>query len=234
MASSPATSYVKPARGPQCRLEREHRHAQRNSRLAHRGPNACADRPMVIRHHGLAGTTTYRSFHAAAMWTFCEGERTLRRVRYRKPLEGVFLGSGTGQKCVSSLMAGDRESLPANRRKTKAPPQAIETRRCDGCDADLRPAPPWSRFCCPACRLRAHRKLAGRNRSLLASDASRRLAGSRSSQPAHCTGLGTHNAPASSYSAREGGSSASRLVTPPRSGTTTSFRLCTPRNFRLR
>jgi hypothetical protein len=120
-----------------------------------------ADRPMVIRHHGLAGTTTYRSFRTAAMWTFGEGERTLRRVRYRQPPEGVFLGSGTGQKCVSSPMASDMEILPANRRKTKVLPPAIETRRCDGCDADFRPARPWSRFCCPACRLRAHRRLAG-------------------------------------------------------------------------
>ena len=57
-----------------------------------------ADRPMVIRYHGLAGAMTYRSFHAAATWTFGEGERTLRRVRYREPPEGFFLGSGTGQK----------------------------------------------------------------------------------------------------------------------------------------
>jgi hypothetical protein len=42
------------------------------------------------------------------MWTFGEGERTLRRIRYRQPPEGVFLGSGTGQKCVSSPMAGRR------------------------------------------------------------------------------------------------------------------------------
>jgi hypothetical protein len=73
-----------------------------------------ADRPMVIRYHELAENMTYRSFHAAAMWTFGEGERTLRRVQYRDPPEGVFLGSGTGQKCVSSPMADDMESLPAN------------------------------------------------------------------------------------------------------------------------
>ena len=119
------------------------------------------DRPMAIRYHRLAGTMTYRSFHAAARWTFGEGERTLRRVRYRHPPEGVFLGSGTGQKCVSSPLADDMESLPANRRKAELPPPAIETRRCDGCDADFRPGRPWSRFCCPACRLWAHRRLAG-------------------------------------------------------------------------
>ena len=123
-----------------------------------------ADRPMVIRYHGLAGTMTHRSFYAAATWTFGEGERTLRRVRYREQPEGVFLGSGTGQKCVSSPVADDVESLPANGRKA-APAPAVETRRCDGCDADFRPARPWSRFCCPACRLRAHRRLAGDTRA---------------------------------------------------------------------
>jgi hypothetical protein len=56
----------------------------------------------------------------------------LRRVRYREPPEGVFLGSGTGQKCVSSPVADDVDSLPANGRKTAAPPPAVETRRCDG------------------------------------------------------------------------------------------------------
>jgi hypothetical protein len=116
------------------------------------------DRPMVIRYLGLAGTLTYRSFYAAATWTFSEGERTLRRVRYREPPEGVFLGGGTGRKCVSSPAAD--ESLPANGRKA-APPPAVETRHCDGCGAVFRPARPWSRFCCPACRLRAHRRLAG-------------------------------------------------------------------------
>jgi hypothetical protein len=42
--------------------------------------------------------------------------------------EGVFLGNGTGQKCVSSPMADDMESPPANRRKAEAPPPASNTR----------------------------------------------------------------------------------------------------------
>jgi hypothetical protein len=75
------------------------------------------DRSMVIRYRGLAGTMTYRSLHAAATWTFSEGERRLRRVRYREPPEGVFLGSGTGQKCVSPSMADDVGRPPANGRK---------------------------------------------------------------------------------------------------------------------
>jgi hypothetical protein len=33
---------------------------------------------------------TYRSFQAAARWTFSEGERPLRRVPYRGPPEGAF------------------------------------------------------------------------------------------------------------------------------------------------
>jgi hypothetical protein len=118
---------------------------------------------MIIRYYGLAGTLTYHSFHTAATWTFNEGERRLRRVWYRQLPEGVFLGSGTGQKCVSSPVTDDVESLPAKGRRAAAPPPAVETRHCDGCDADFRPARPWSRFCCPACRLRAHRRLAGRH-----------------------------------------------------------------------
>ena len=47
------------------------------------------DRSMVIRYRGLAGTMTYRSLHAAATWTFSEGERRLRRVRYKEPPEGI-------------------------------------------------------------------------------------------------------------------------------------------------
>ena len=108
------------------------------------------DWPMVIRYRGLAGTMAYRSFYAAARWTFSEGERPLRRVRYREPPKGVFLGSGTGQKCVSSPVADDVERPPANGRKAEAPLLAVETRRCEACDADFRPGRPWSRFCGPA------------------------------------------------------------------------------------
>src|SRR3984893_16620662 len=96
------------------------------------------DRPMVIRYRGLVGTMTYRSFHAAATWTFSEGERRLRRVRYKEPPEGIFLGSGTGQKCVSSPLTDDAERPPANGRKAEAPLPAVETRQCEACDADFR------------------------------------------------------------------------------------------------
>jgi hypothetical protein len=38
--------------------------------------------------------------------------------------------------------------------------------RCDGCGGDFRLARAWSRFCSPACRLRAHHRLARNTRTL--------------------------------------------------------------------
>ena len=158
-----------------------------------------SDRPMAIHHRGLAGVMTWPSFHTAARSTFAEGDRPLRRVQYKERPEGVFLGSGTGQKMrfttpsgilasdepaplekarsseppktrfialaeeqkrVSSPVADDVVTPPADRREREAPTSALETRRCDGCDSNFRPAHPWSRFCSPACRVRAHRGLA--------------------------------------------------------------------------
>jgi hypothetical protein len=114
-----------------------------------------ADRPMVIHYRGRAGTMTYRSVHAAAIWTYSEGDQPLRRVRYREQSEGLFLGSGTREKCVSSRAADVVEVPPPDGRETHSP----ATRRCEGCDGDFRPARPWSRFCSPACRLRTYRRL---------------------------------------------------------------------------
>jgi hypothetical protein len=104
---------------------------------------------MVIRYHGLAGTMTYRSFHAAARSTFSEGERPLCRVRYIEPPEAVFPGSVTGRKCVSSPVADDAERPPVNGRKAEAPLPAVDARHCEACDADFPPARSWSRFAAP-------------------------------------------------------------------------------------
>src|SRR5215472_10060229 len=82
-----------------------------------------ADRPMVIGYQGLAGSMTYRSFHAAATWTYGERDQPLRRVRYKERPEGLFVGSGARQKCVSSPVADDGEIPPANGRETEAPAQ---------------------------------------------------------------------------------------------------------------
>jgi hypothetical protein len=113
------------------------------------------DRPMVIRYRGLAGTMAYRSFYAAARWTFSEGERPLRRVRYREPPKGVFLGSGTGQKCVSSPVADEVARPPANGRYAEAPLPAVETCHCEACDAVPARLPMVAllRPCLPAARV---------------------------------------------------------------------------------
>src|SRR6266404_2045893 len=99
-----------------------------------------AERPMVIRHAGLAGTLAYASFHATAGWTFNEGDRPLRRVPYREAPEGVFPGNGTGQRCVSSP-AADGVVVPE--------PDPLKTgrRKCLSCDGDFlpaRPCPTWT------------------------------------------------------------------------------------------
>jgi hypothetical protein len=82
------------------------------ARSRHGAPNEVArqlvavgltDRPMVIRNRGSAGTGTYRSFHAAAKWTFAESAHApLRQVRHQERPEGLAALSRTGQKCVSS------------------------------------------------------------------------------------------------------------------------------------
>jgi hypothetical protein len=112
------------------------------------------DRPMVIHYRRRAGTMTWRSFHAAATWTFSEGDQPLRRVRYKQQPEGLFLRNGDGENAFRRP-PGDIVVLPE--------PDPIETgrRRCVSCDRDFFPARPWSRFCSPACRLRAHRRLTG-------------------------------------------------------------------------
>src|SRR5215469_10321938 len=53
------------------------------------------------------------------------------------------------------LVAVPRHALSGHKTQALAP--TIEMRRCDGCGGDFRPARPWSRFCRPSCRLRAHR-----------------------------------------------------------------------------
>ena len=136
------------------------RHGATNELARQLAAAGLADRPMVIRHRGLAGALSYRSFHAAAKWTYKEGDRPLRRVRHKERPEGVFLAIRTGQKCVSSTVDGDVEVLLADGHETEAPAPTAEMRRCDGCGGDFQPARPWSRFCSPACRLRAHRRLA--------------------------------------------------------------------------
>jgi len=147
------------------------------ARSRHGAPNALArqlvaagieDRPMVIRCRGLDGTLSYRSFHTATKQTYEEGDRPLRRVQYRERPEGLFLNSGAGQKCVSSASDDDAAVPAPESDETVAPAMAADTRNCDACGRAFWPARPWSRFCRPACRLRAHRKW-GRERACIGS-----------------------------------------------------------------
>jgi len=138
------------------------------ARSRHGSPNELArqlvdaelpDRPMLIHYGGCTGAMTYRSFHAAATWTFREGDQPLHRVQYREQPEGLFLVCGTGQKCVSSPRDDEVDLPAADTHET----HSRTTRCCEGCESDFLPARPWSRFCSPACRLRSYRRLARQN-----------------------------------------------------------------------
>jgi hypothetical protein len=75
-------------------------------------------------------------------------------------VEMRFSRPGDGQKCVSPGAVDDFQTLPSDDRETQSPVPVTATRRCEGCESDFVPARSWSRFCSPACRLRAHRGLA--------------------------------------------------------------------------
>jgi hypothetical protein len=116
------------------------------------------DRPMVIHYHGVAGTMTWRSFHAAETWTYSEGDQPLRRVRYKEQAEGLFVRRGDGENAFHRP-PDDIVVIP------EPAPLKTGRRRCVSCDVDFLPARPWSRFCSAACRLRAHRRLARETRA---------------------------------------------------------------------
>jgi hypothetical protein len=144
------------------------------------------DNGVEIRTEELRGCISYRSLDAMAKTTFEEGDRPLhrtvqgaptnrvpfaagrprnafhapRRPSFDERSESLGAGGTTGQKCVSPAAADDLEAPSAEGIKTDAPTPAAETRRCDECDRVFPPARPWSRFCSPACRLRAHRMVA--------------------------------------------------------------------------
>jgi hypothetical protein len=124
------------------------------------------DRPMMIHYRGLAGTMTWRSFHAAATWTYSEGDQPLRRVRYKEQPEGLFLRSGDAENAFHR---------PPDDVVASPEPDPLKTglRRCVSCDGDFLPARPWSRFCSPACRLRAYRKVARETRDQRSAEVAR-------------------------------------------------------------
>jgi putative DNA primase/helicase len=72
--------------------------------------------------------------------------------------EGLFLRSGDGENAFHRA-PDDVVVVPE--------PDPLKTgrRKCVSCDGNFLPARPWSRFCSPACRLRAHRRLAEHQKS---------------------------------------------------------------------
>jgi hypothetical protein len=144
------------------------------------------DDSAEIRSEVLRGCIRYRSLHAMAKTTFEEGDRPLHRARFKerpqiaRPLppgrqemrftlpagilasdglsDGLDAGGGTGQKCVSSAATYDLETRPAGDHEAGSLTSTAATRRCGECDGDFLAARRWSRFCSPACRLRAHRR----------------------------------------------------------------------------
>jgi hypothetical protein len=98
------------------------------------------DDGKTIRTEELKGCIRYRSLHAMARYTFQEGDRPLHRVRYAERPEGVFpveeehlleglaLGGRGRQKCVSSLVLGQREVPEPNLSKIVASAPAGEMR----------------------------------------------------------------------------------------------------------
>jgi hypothetical protein len=105
--------------------------------VAPNNPTTLSTFKIVVPYQGLAGTVTWRSFHAAANWTCSEGDRPLRRVRYKERPEGLFSVSGGERKCVSSapadgvavpLACGDETPAPATLPDTEGPSVSTKNR----------------------------------------------------------------------------------------------------------
>ena len=141
--------------------------ACRHGRCGSKSPNRREHRSLLGRGEAWAVPLPEPLPGAAASFyaTVCADRPSANGRKAEAPLLAVDEGSGTGQKCVSSPVADDVARPPANGRKAEAPLPAVETRHCEACDADFRPARPWSRFCGPACRLRGYRRLAGHDRA---------------------------------------------------------------------
>jgi hypothetical protein len=108
------------------------------------------DNGNEIRTEELRGCIRYRSLHAMAEATLEEGDRPVHRARFKeRPQIAVPLQPERPE--MRFTPPGDVVVIPE--------PEPLKTglRRCVSCDGDFVPARTWSRFCSPACRLRAHR-----------------------------------------------------------------------------
>jgi hypothetical protein len=137
------------------------------------------DAPMVVSYEGLRGTTTCRSFHEAAKWTYSESPATpLRRVRFReldagalpRRSEGGFPllreAQNRGVKTEPILREGSATFTPFS--KAPSPESRIGQKvaetaefrvtRCEGCGSEFRPRRLGMTFCSGACRQKAYRE----------------------------------------------------------------------------
>jgi ferredoxin len=109
------------------------------------------DNGAEIRTEQVRGGVTYRSLHAMAKTTFEEGNRPLHRARFKERPETAF-----------ALQPGEQETrfTPPDDVVVQEghDPSKVGHRKCVSCGRDFLPARPWSIFCSPACRLRAHRR----------------------------------------------------------------------------
>jgi hypothetical protein len=110
---------------------------------------------MVIHYRGLAGTMTYRSFHAAAKSTYSEGNQPLRRVRHKEQPEGLFLRSGEDEN-ASRRPLDDIVAIPGS--VTPKITAGTEERPCATCGRFFRLWRPQAAYCSPPCRQKAYRQ----------------------------------------------------------------------------
>jgi len=157
-------------------------------RSRHGAPNKLArqlvaagipDQPMEAcdRRSGLKALT-YRSFHAAAKWTYTEGAATLlQRVRYQEfhglPESDAASVPGRGDP----MLAGCPETVLGNTEKGGGTPseavqhlpdgvtpkigvgdKQAELRQCETCGRRFRPWRPQATYCSGACRQKAYRE----------------------------------------------------------------------------
>jgi hypothetical protein len=152
---------------------------QFEAKSRHGAPNALArelvaagipDQPISIHYEGLAGAVRYRSFHAAAAWTFAESQSTpLRRVPYREfgePSEGAETLHRPPEQMRFSVGHGSLEGPAENTPFSAQPDEGSKSTpipggarpRCVTCGQEFQPRRPWATFCSARCRVAAHRR----------------------------------------------------------------------------
>jgi hypothetical protein len=157
-------------------------------RSRHGAPNGLArqlvaagipDQPMEAcdRRSGLKALT-YRSFHAAAKWTYTEGAATLlQRVRYQEflglpesdadavPREGEPMPA----ECPETVLVNTKKGGGAPSEAVQHPSDSVtpkigvgdeqaKLRQCEACGRRFRPWRPQATHCSGACRQKAYRE----------------------------------------------------------------------------